>query len=74
MFWQMCLENLKELLQLHHQRPIGLDQIVTEVILAGVDALSGDLRKRKREREYNALALSTISISYNLLKYLQHNL
>lgn len=51
MFWQMCLENLEELLQLHHQRPIGLDQIVAEVILAGVDALSGDLRNRKRKRE-----------------------
>lgn len=50
MYWQMCLENLEELLQLHHQRPIGLDQIVAEVILAGIDTLAGDLRKRKRGR------------------------
>lgn len=50
MFWQMYLENLEELLQLHHQRPISLDQVVAEVILAGIDALARDLRKRKRKK------------------------
>lgn len=50
MFWQMYLENLEELLQLHHQRPISLDQVVAEVILAGIDALAGNLRKREREQ------------------------
>lgn len=34
-----ALQNLKGLLQLHHQLPVGLHQVVTEVILAGVDRL-----------------------------------
>lgn len=48
------LQNLELLFQLHHQCPVGLQQIVTEVVLACVDALarylsgkSGDKTRRR---------------------------
>lgn len=41
------LQNLEEFLQFHHQRPVGLQQVVAEVVLAGVDALACDLETEK---------------------------
>lgn len=31
------LQDLEEFLELHHQLPVGLDKVVAEVVLAGVD-------------------------------------
>lgn len=52
------LQDLEGLFQLDHQRPVGFKQIITEVVLARVDTLTGDLQweggeKRKRVCDKN---------------------
>lgn len=42
-----ALQNLKYLLQLDHELPVGLQEVVAEVILARVDGLSRNLKRRK---------------------------
>lgn len=47
----VCLENLEKFLQLEHELPVGLDQIVSEVVFAGVDALPRDLKREEKMRD-----------------------
>ena len=43
-------QYLKELLQLDHQLPVGLLQVVAEVLFAGIDRFAADLQNRKIKR------------------------
>lgn len=45
---QLKLQNLKLFLELDHKGPVGFQQIVTEIVLACIDTLAGNL-KRVRE-------------------------
>lgn len=41
------LQNLEQLLQLYHQLPVCLHQVIPEIILAGIYWLSTDLQQKK---------------------------
>lgn len=48
------LEYLEELLELDHELPVSLEQVVPEVVLAGVDGLSAYLldTQNKKLKQY----------------------
>ena len=45
------LQYLEEFLQLDHQLPVGLDQVIAEVVLACVDTGTGYLEQYKKDQE-----------------------
>lgn len=47
LLWKGRLEDFEEFLEFYHERPVRLDKVVTEIVLAGVDTGPRYLKQNK---------------------------